>query len=141
MEGNNKEMCEALVKIYNEVRSYCADYGAGESHESLVDRTVNDPPDYTSYRDSILEIDRIVEAALAAPQRNCNVGTIDEQYKRFKNFCRTHQFISDDSEDGFPPVYVCSNESCPLHNYYIAHNEDHCELAWAQLPYIKGGVK
>ena len=65
--GYMAAMREALVKIYHEIRSYCNDYGAGESHKSLVDRTVDDPPDYTCYRDSILEIDRIVEAALSAP--------------------------------------------------------------------------
>lgn len=75
------------------------------------------------------------QKALAKPPRNCDVGIPDEQSERFKNFCRNHQFISVDSEDGFPPVYVCSNESCPLHGYYIVHGEDNCELAWAQMPY------
>lgn len=74
-------------------------------------------------------------AALALPPRNCDVGTPDEQSECFKNFCRNHQSISVDSEDGFPPVYVCSNESCPLHGYYIVHGEDNCELAWAQMLY------
>ena len=86
---------------------------------------------------------RKAKAALAEPPRNCEVGTAEEQAERFKNFCRNHQFISSDSEDGFPPVYVCSNESCPLHDYYIAHGEDNCELAWAKMPYVekKGGAK
>lgn len=75
------------------------------------------------------------EAEIGRPRRNCDVGTSDEQSERFKNFCRNHQFISVDSEDGFPPVYVCSNESCPLHGYYIVHGEDNCELAWAQMSY------
>lgn len=70
--GNAAALRDALVKIYREVRSYCIDYGAGESHMSLIDRIVDDPPDYTSFRDSILEIDRIVEAAFSAPARNCD---------------------------------------------------------------------
>lgn len=64
METNNNKLREALVKIYDEIRSYCPNYGAGESHSSLVDRALNDPPDHTCYRDSILKIDSIVEAAL-----------------------------------------------------------------------------
>ena len=88
-----------------------------------------------------LETQNAADSALLLFLRNCDVGTVDEQYKRFKNFCRSHQFISADSEDGFPPIYICSNESCPLHTYYAVHGEDHCELAWAQMPYEKGNVK
>lgn len=82
--------------------------------------------------------DLAVELLKCIPPRNCDVGSAEAQVERFKNFCRNHQFISADSEDGFPPVYVCSNESCPLHDYYIAHGEDNCELAWAQKPYEEG---
>lgn len=70
--GDAAALREALIKIRNEIRSYCYDYGAGESHKSLVDRILDDPPDYTCYRDSILEIDGIVDAALAKPARNCD---------------------------------------------------------------------
>ena len=84
----------------------------------------------------------LCDECLAMPPRNCDVGTAEEHAERFKKFCRNHQFISVESEDGFPPVYVCSNESCPLHDYYIAHGEDSCELAWAQMPYAEeGGAK
>ena len=71
------------------------------------------------------------------------MGTAEEQAERFRNFCRNHQFVSGDSEDDSTPMYVCSNESCPLHDYYIAHGEDNCELAWAQMPYEaeEGGAK
>lgn len=110
--GNAAKMREALVKIYNVIRSYCFDYGAGESHESLVDRILDDPPDYTSYRDSILEIDRIVEAALSEPRRNCDVGTAEEQATRFEAYCDSHT--------------NCAH--CPLRG-------QQCVLAWAQMPY------
>ena len=87
--GNAAEMRKALIKIRNEIRSYCYDYGDGESHKALLDRIMNDPPDYTSYEKSILEIDRIVEAALAAPPRNCDrFNTASEAYIAFQRFCR-----------------------------------------------------
>lgn len=61
MEGNQMKMREALVKIRRELNSYC-----------------------TCLRDSFLEIERIVAAALSAPPRQCDVGTPEEQEKRYK---------------------------------------------------------
>ena len=130
MKTNNK-LREALVKICNEIRSYCDDYGAGESHKSLVDRTVNDPPDYTCYRDTILKIDSIVEAALAEPVRNCDVGTAEEQWKCFDEFCDAWQESA--------PVEMCSCE-CPVYkmkNIGCDGNQGRsgCYAQWAQMPY------
>lgn len=85
--------------------------------------------------DAVDELICRIQALENRPKRNCDVGTSEDQGERFKHFCRNHQFISVDSEDGFPLVLVCSNKSCPLHGYYIAHGEDNCELAWAQMPY------
>ena len=62
------------------------------------------------------------EAALAAPPRNCDVGTAEEQKERFEEFC--------DDEKG--DRQHCRN--CRLCNALD------CELAWAQMPY-KGGAK
>lgn len=59
-------------------------------------------------------------AALAAPPRNCDVGTAEEQSKRMKIYCKAHGI--DESE-----CYRC--ESCALLRI------DRCELAWSQLPY------
>jgi len=121
METNNK-LREALINIAASVRD--------ESEDTELPCVA-----YGIAR----RVRRMAEAALAEPVCNCEVGTAEEQGERFKNFCRNHQFISVDSEDHFPPMYVCSNESCPLHDYYIAHGEDNCELAWAQMPYVEGG--
>lgn len=59
-----------------------------------------------------------VNAALAAPPRNCDVGTQEGQSARFDDHCRKHMGCL----------------TCPL------REEDggvpkHCELAWAQMPY------
>ena len=118
--GNAAAMREALVKIYREVRSYCYDYGAGESHKSLVDRIVDDPPDYTSYRDSILEIDRIVDAAIAAPARNCDLPNTTERYNEF---CYNHR----DAE-------TCC-EKCPF------NGSSDCDAAWLLAPAEEGGAE
>lgn len=58
------------------------------------------------------------KAALSAPPRNCDVGTHEEQAKRFDAFCGGKNCLE-----------------CP-------HFPDsRCELAWAQDPYEKGGEK
>lgn len=56
-----------------------------------------------------------IDAALAAPPRNCDVGTAVEQEKRFRKICR--------SANGA----VCLG--CP-----VVALED-CGIVWAQLPY------
>lgn len=61
-------------------------------------------------------------AALALPPRNCDVGTVLEQAKRFAEFCHQHKH----------PESECLN--CPL----LFQAEGHCELAWAQMPYNEG---
>ena len=58
------------------------------------------------------------EAALSAPPRNCDVGTAEEQRKRFKAFCR-------DRQGG-----TC--DKCPARKGF-------CTLTWAQMPYKEGG--
>lgn len=57
-----------------------------------------------------------VKAALAAPPRNCDVGTVEEQVERFREFC--------DDEKG-------SREHC--RNCRLCNAVD-CELAWSQMP-------
>jgi len=54
-------------------------------------------------------------AALAAPARNCDVGTVGEQIARFNSFCDKR-----------------SCDKCELPS-------NGCRLAWAQMPYEEGG--
>ena len=61
----------------------------------------------------------VVNAALSAPPRNCDVGTAEEQYRRFLKFCHGE---------------IC--EKCPVHDAI------NCKFAWAQMPYeseVKNG--
>ena len=69
-----------------------------------------------------VQIRKIVRAALALPRRNCDVGTADEQEKRFDIFCDAHKEVGDDGAN------ACSSK-CPLHDTVS------CALYWAQMPY------
>ena len=68
-----------------------------------------------------VEIRDTAKAALAEPARNCDVGTAEEQLKRFKDFCRI--ISKDETCDGCPLLPQCST------------------LKLAQMPYKKGGAK
>lgn len=56
------------------------------------------------------------KAALAAPPRNCDVGTVKEQTKRFWRFCNEK---------------TCEECQCPLPSI----KGGSCELFWGQMPY------
>ena len=101
--GNAAAMREALQTIHDRVNSLDEHCGV-------------DP----------VEIRDIARAALAKPQRNCDVGTVEEQEKRYEKFCDSHKRV-----DGSA---VCSPR-CPL------YKTPECSLAWAQMPYEEGGAK
>ena len=61
----------------------------------------------------------IADAALAAAPRNCDIGTAEEQAKRFTKYCHAKRHS----------VSECL--SCPL----FMQTGGHCELAWVQMPY------
>ena len=65
-----------------------------------------------------------VNAALAAPPRNCDVGTTKEQSARFDAHCRKHMGCL----------------TCPLREK-DGGVPKHCEFAWEQMPYDEGGAK
>ena len=81
------------------------------------------------FQPAIRKAHKAVDAALSAPARNCDVGTAEEQYDRFVDFC---QLGAGEKED-------C--DGCRLWNSgTIGHN---CELRWAQMPYAakEGGAQ
>ena len=63
-----------------------------------------------------------VDAALAKPPRNCDVGTPEEQEKRYEKFCDSHKWVDDDG------LYTCSSQ-CPL------YKKLDCAVHWEQMPY------
>lgn len=61
-----------------------------------------------------------VDAALAKPPRNCDVGTPEEQSARFDAHCRKHMGCL----------------TCPLREKDGCVPK-HCEFAWSQMPYYE----
>ena len=70
----------------------------------------------------ILHSITLAKEALAAPARNCDVGTAEEQAKRYARHCDAYL-----RDDGGKP---CTNCPCCGKIPY-----GRCEFAWAQLPY------
>ena len=66
----------------------------------------------------------ICDAALAEPPRNCDVGSVQEQRKRFDNFCKKGKL------EHFDLSAYCAYD-CPCGKSFD------CKLAWAQRPYKK----
>ena len=78
---------------------------------------IADEPDGTPMIDAMKAT---IDAALSAPARQCDVGTAEEQTKRFRRFC--------------------NNTKCQYCN--ITVNKGSCSFNWAQMPYeaeLKGG--
>jgi hypothetical protein len=67
------------------------------------------------------DIIRKCDAALAAPLRNCEVGTAEEQARQFLTYC-----VKQDCE-----------KTCPFRD---CKNSYECAFGWAQMPYEKGGA-
>lgn len=131
--GNGAKMREALVQV--------------ELFLSRVERhghpTLN-PGDRCDACEGTEELRALVCAALAEPRRNCDVGTAEEQTKRFESFCQSNmQYYCDmfGTHEG-AGGWDCK-EDCPIgkmvdKNDYVG---DHCQLLWAQMPYEEGGAK
>ena len=100
----NNKMREALTKILNLTNS-------------LDENCAVDP----------VEIRDIACAALAAPPRNCDVGTVGQQDERFTAFCNRH----------FKAVGLCDKD-CPCRDFNMIGGA--CSIVWAQMPYEEGGA-
>ena len=72
-----------------------------------------------------------IPAALAAPARNCDVGTAAEQKARHDRFCSRHYKAECVDSQCF---------GCPAHD---EKTETDCEFVWGQLPFdqAEGGAK
>lgn len=112
--GNDSAMRKALVQC-----ELFLGYVDRHAHPTL------NPGDKCVACEGVEELRGMVNAALAAPTRNCDVGTPAEQSRRFQEFCH---LISTHSCD-------CSDD-CPLID---EPDIVHCELTWAQMPYTEEG--
>ena len=117
--GNAAAMREALEKTQSVIAT-CMEIlnkiPDGCDYDGLVDEVADELCDL---RDSH------VKAALSAPPRNCDVGTADEQAKRFHSFCKKFQ--------------SCIQEMCsPLCPFINCCDVCHCMTKWLQMPYKEG---
>lgn len=80
--------------------------------------------DYPVSRDKLADAIDIGVSALASPPRNCDVGTAEEQSRRYEELCDRHTCGS-----------RCSATGCPMYEY------DCSPFAWSQMPYEEGGSK
>ena len=94
-------------------------------NEILVFNTELDPSETSNAQ---YQIDKANEA-LNEPLKNCDIGTAEEQTKRYRKFCSTHKYLASDF------TYLCKSFGkgrCPFSS---SHTKSQCEFAWAQMPY------
>ena len=113
MEGNQTKIREALKAIWKEVYHYAIEEDK-QDFAHLQEVMLEDPPEYKDLRNSFLAIAHLVDAALSEPDRQCDVGTAEEQSNRFRSFCEKSLFCRD----------------CELHE-----KRRWCRFHWAQMPY------
>lgn len=99
--GNVKAIREALESV----RNWCLNRLVNSSHQVTVEGLLS-----------------VVNTALAKPPRNCDVGTAEEQARRYEELCDSHTCGS-----------ICSGSCCPLYDY------DCSPFAWEQMPYEARG--
>ena len=105
---NAAKMYEALVNI-----SKYADCAAMRQYDATTQHYIE-------------QIRKWVDAALAEPPRNCDVGDVRRQLGRFMKLCRSFQ-------ENFQEC-----DRCPYHRCVSLES---CVINWAQMPYEEGGEK
>lgn len=113
MEGSQTKMREVIKALLDVLH----DMGVDEETVAISAESANCHMNSSE----VLETIRNAKAVLAAPPRNCEVGTVEEQFRRYHKFCM----------DG----HGCSR--CRVGIFAGVG----CSLAWAQLLYEKGGAK
>lgn len=109
MEGNQQKLREAVVSLLDALDSL----GCDEATAAIAMRV----PDMAESGEKCLDAIRKAKAALSAPARQCDVGTAEEQNRRFDNFCR-----------GMEKCKTCPCNVMPR-----------CHMVWAQTPYTEEG--
>lgn len=113
MEASNlQELKDAAIELMKFTCNSCEQRFCEEDVEEEDGQSVPSP---------CSAIIRMRNALSANPLRNCDVGTAEEQSRRYDEFCDIHDCRSD----------------CPF------FKADSCELSWAQMPYEaeEGGAK
>ena len=120
--GNAAKMREALVKAKKAICHH-AKYVCQSLSWENSDIQSNCGDILCAHRD-LCEAKTAINAALASPPRNCDVGTDEEQSRRYEELCDRHTCGS-----------RCSASGCPMYEH------DCSPFAWGQMPYEEGGAK
>lgn len=86
---------------------------------------------YSPLDEDASELRQKIMDALSAPARNCDVGTAEEQWKRFYEFCIDWEESGPDGgcSDGCPCMAIKSKKSDGC------FGQSGCFAIWAQMPY------
>lgn len=103
--GNVKAMRDALGEAYNIL----------EKIQSFTPH-ISDVSLMREFSHRVCRAKHVIDTALFAPPRNCDVGTEEEQIERFELWC------------------VFDKPSC-------CKECEKCFARWAQMPYKEGGAK
>lgn len=115
MEANDmKAMREALSVFIHDFASFREDVAHGRLHMMQC-------------MDFVSQYIPLMESALAAPARNCDMGTAEEQISRFNEFCDSEWQDSGSANCGNCPLWVSGR---------IGHD---CQIRWEQMPYEAQG--
>ena len=71
----------------------------------------------------LFDASKRIEAALAKPPRNCDVGTVEEQTRRLRENCEKYK------------------PSCKGCKFLTDIQRENCWLKWAQMPYDEGEIQ
>lgn len=115
MRANNK-LRESMAQVKEIARTIYSTSDKGSHHEDLAEKIVE-----------------LANAALAAPPRNCDVGTIQEQDERFAMLCPKRRWGN---------CMLCRTRA-RLVDFLNSKKTKvrECTLVWAQMPYEKGDDK
>jgi hypothetical protein len=98
--------------------------------ENEIDGHYDILPNYVGAAENFLRRLNEVKTALSLPLRNCDVGTGEEQYARFKKWCE-HEFY----KRPMNPLTGEPCKSCPCYSVSV-NGIDGCNyLHWSQMPY------
>ena len=129
MVGNGKAMSSKKQETIEQSVTDCNHLGNAAKMREALDKLVNFlrweyAQDYPVSRDKLADAIDIGVSALSAPPRNCDVGTDEEQSRRYEELCDSHTCGS-----------ICSLSGCPMYEY------DCSPFAWSQMPYEEGGAE
>ncbi len=114
-EAATKAAADAVNLTDKKWRRQCGDAAAMREALEAISSAISVKGNVAMTKLSTFDIKRLAEAALAAPPRNCDVGTPEEQHERFAEFCKE---VDDCAYCAIPGL-----------------TSGECALLWAGLPF------